>query len=135
MTFQENIAALKHRIDKAEAQRDGWLASGLYEKHLETCSMVDALELQLERLIRIGPAMDAEYPPTLSESARLMAEFCITYDGRTYRYDAYRYDRLNDAVSYARLQRARQGSAGDAAGQAPAESFFSSPDARLQAKS
>ena len=129
MTFQENIAALKHRIDQAETQRDAWLAAGLQEKHLEACSMVDALELQLDRLIRIGPAADAgsELPPTLSESARLMAELGITYNGRTYRYDQYRYDRLGDAVSYARLQRARQG-AEALASAAPVEAYFAPPD-------
>jgi hypothetical protein len=42
-----------------------------------------------------------------SERARLMSEFSIQYDGRHYRYCGYRYDRLEDAVDYARLMRAR----------------------------
>lgn len=41
------------------------------------------------------------------ERERLMAEFSITYNGRQYEYDVYRYDRLADAVNYARLQRPR----------------------------
>lgn len=50
MTFQEEVAALKVRIRKAESERDGWRASGRQEKYLEAYLMVDALELQLERL-------------------------------------------------------------------------------------
>ena len=37
-----------------------------------------------------------------------MSAFSIDYDGRHYRYDGYRYDRLVDAVSYARLVESRQ---------------------------
>jgi len=38
------------RIAKAESERDSWRVSGMQEKYLEAYSMVDALELQLERL-------------------------------------------------------------------------------------
>ena len=68
-------------------QRDVWLHSGLQEKHLEACFLVEALELQLERLIRIGPAADprSETPPTPSGSARragsLEAFFARPTDG------------------------------------------------------
>ncbi len=50
MTFQEEIAALRTRIRKAEVERDTWRASGRQEKYLEAYLMVDALELQLDRL-------------------------------------------------------------------------------------
>ena len=50
MTLHEEITALQERIVRAEAERDGWHAAGLREKYLEAYSMVDALELQLERL-------------------------------------------------------------------------------------
>ena len=46
-------------------------------------------------------------PPAPSESEREMAEFGITQDGLRYRYNNYRYDRLADAVAYARLMRSR----------------------------
>lgn len=39
---------------------------------------------------------------------RLMSAFSIDYDGRHYRYNGYRYDRLADAVSYAKLMQSRQ---------------------------
>jgi hypothetical protein len=56
-TFQDDIATFKSRIAQAETQRDGWRAAGHHEKYLEACSMVDALELQLEqRLRRATPA-------------------------------------------------------------------------------
>ena len=50
VTFQEEIAALRTRIRKAEVERDTWRASGRQEKYLEAYLMVDALELQLDRL-------------------------------------------------------------------------------------
>jgi hypothetical protein len=50
MTFQEEIAALRARIRNAEVERDTWRASGRQEKYLEAYLMVDALELQLDRL-------------------------------------------------------------------------------------
>jgi hypothetical protein len=50
MSFQEDIAAIKDRIAKAESGRDSWRVSGRQEKYLEAYSMVEALELQLERL-------------------------------------------------------------------------------------
>jgi hypothetical protein len=54
----EEIAVLKARIAKAESERDGWRAAGRQEKYLETYLMVEALELQLDRL-RKGRAGDA----------------------------------------------------------------------------
>ena len=50
MTFQEDIAAMQVRIAKAESERDSWRVSGMQEKYLEAYSMVEALELQLDRL-------------------------------------------------------------------------------------
>ena len=44
------MAALRDRIAKAESERDAWRASGMQEKYLEACSMVEALELQLDQL-------------------------------------------------------------------------------------
>jgi hypothetical protein len=57
MTLQERIAAMQHRIVKAESERDSWRASGIQEKYLEAYSMVEALELQLDLLqkaVRLG---------------------------------------------------------------------------------
>jgi hypothetical protein len=42
--------------------------------------------------------------PTDNEQ-RLMAEFGVTFDGKHYRYETYCYDRLVDAIHYARLVR------------------------------
>src|SRR5882762_10179503 len=49
---------------------------------LKAYSMVEALAMQLEQL-------------------------CITFNGRSYGYRGYRYDRFAEAVDYARLDRAR----------------------------
>lgn len=40
--------------------------------------------------------------PAFSNRARLMSEFSISYDGRRYRYESFRYDRLADAIAQAR---------------------------------
>lgn len=42
--------------------------------------------------------------PTEDER-RVMADLGITFDGTHYRYLDYRYDRLPDAINYARLKR------------------------------
>jgi hypothetical protein len=41
---------MRARIAKAESERDGWRAAGRQERYLEAYLMVEALELQLERL-------------------------------------------------------------------------------------
>ena len=52
MALDPQIAALRQRIEQAERERDTWRASGRQEKYLEAYSMVEALEIQLERLLR-----------------------------------------------------------------------------------
>jgi hypothetical protein len=54
MTPQELLAAMRERIAKARLDRDIWCASGPEEKYLEAYFLVDALELQLERLRRLA---------------------------------------------------------------------------------
>jgi hypothetical protein len=44
------------------------------------------------------------------DGRRLMSAFSIHYDGRRFRYNGYRYDRLADAVAYAGLMQSRQSS-------------------------
>lgn len=51
----------------------------------------------------------------LAERRRLMSEFSIQYDGRRYQWSGYRYDRLADAVAYARLMRSKQAQEGSTA--------------------
>ena len=55
-----------------------------------------------------GPSSNAS-GPALEAQARqdLMAELEIHYNGRHFRFRGYRYDRLEDAVAYARLERSR----------------------------
>ena len=52
MTLQEDIAALRDRIAKAESDRDVWRASGQEEKYLEAYFLLEALELQLDLQLR-----------------------------------------------------------------------------------
>ena len=46
----KDIAIMQERIARAAVERDTWRASGMQEKYLEACSMVEALELQLDEL-------------------------------------------------------------------------------------
>jgi hypothetical protein len=103
MSSREDIVALQVRIARAESARDSWRGSGTQEKYLEAYSMVEALELQLDRLRKLPPSV-AKSDETLPERERLMAEFSIAFNGRHYLYGPYRYDHLSDAVNYARLQ-------------------------------
>jgi hypothetical protein len=57
---------------------------------------------------RDAPCASAGAVNAPDERERLMAEFGITYNGRHYEYDTYRYDQLADAVNYARLQRSKR---------------------------
>jgi hypothetical protein len=50
-TFQEDIDSIKSRIVDAEAERNSWRMAGLQEKYLEACSMVEALEFQLDERV------------------------------------------------------------------------------------
>ena len=59
MTIEIDVAALQQRIAKAEVDRDTWRRSGMQENYLEACSMVDALNLQLD-LERTVRRLDAE---------------------------------------------------------------------------
>ena len=125
MSSTEDIPAIKTRIAKAELDRDRFLAAGMPERYLEACSMVEALELQLTR--QHEAALDARrendrmlanfriaertannaHPDAMNSPERrerLMLAFNIAFDGRQYVYSRYRYDRLADAVSYARFQ-------------------------------
>ena len=148
MTFHDEIAALQARIAKAHIERDTWRATGQQDKYLESHSMIEALELRLQALRQEGlrqqaardfasddarvarrksgdaPGGPAEVP---GGHAQVMAEFAITYDGRQYQYDRYRYDSLEDAVAYARLRHSAPSSE-DTAVAIPAARAVEAPD-------
>lgn len=125
MSSREDIAAIQVRIAKAESERDGWRGSGRREKYLEAYSMVEALEFQLDRLQKAPPSV-TKSDESVPERERLMAEFLITFNGRYYLYGHYRYDHLEDAVNYARLQRPNVG-AGEQIGTMPAPEHVEAP--------
>jgi hypothetical protein len=157
MTLQEEIVAVQARIAKAQSERDTWRTSGMQEKYLEAYSLVEALELQLERLRQQGlrsflkkyepgpvSTLLPSQPPSASaagtvepdapgERARLMAEFSIAYNGRHYQYGRYRYDHLADAVNYAKQRPMPPGS--DGPGPMPAVEAPDESQRRLMAAS
>lgn len=63
--------------------------------------MTSKNELQPHQLHALAVPSAGETP----ERERLMSELRITYDGRQYLYGSHRYDRFEDAASYARLHR------------------------------
>jgi hypothetical protein len=96
------ITEMQRRLARAEGDRDVWRAAGVREKHLAACSLVDALDLQLARLLeglRQARARDKK------DAREVNAD--VTYDGLQYRYGSYRYDRQEDALMYAQIARAR----------------------------
>lgn len=64
--------------------------------HLEQAARERAAET--ERVEKLRP------PPS---DAQQMEEYCISFDGERYTYGEYKYDRLADAISYAKLQNKR----------------------------
>lgn len=54
---------------------------------------------------RIIDLIQSEFAPRTD--AELMREYGITHNGKKYVYGQYRYDRLDDAVGYAQIDRAR----------------------------
>jgi hypothetical protein len=110
MTHRTEIEGLEERLARAESERDAWRAAGRQEKYLEAYSMVEALEVQLDQLQSAQHSVaDAPRPastPSADRDTRTMAELSIRHNGRSYEYRSYRYDRLADAVSYAKLDRA-----------------------------
>lgn len=127
-TLQCELTEMKQRLVRAEGERDAWRAAGMQEKHLEACSLVDALGLQLARIsegLLQARARD-------SKSAR-DASTDVTYDGSQYAYGAYRYDRLEDALVYAQIARGRGEAPDFSAVSAPAEPLPGSAELAVMA--
>jgi hypothetical protein len=125
MSIREEITALQARIAKAQSERDTWQGSGMQEKYLEAYSLVEALEVQLERLRQEGlrtfaknrasvGALLTRRPPSGSaagsapdapgEPEPAIAGFSLAYSGRQYEHDGYRYDCLADTINSANPQ-------------------------------
>jgi curved DNA-binding protein CbpA len=56
---------------------------------------------------RVIAQIRREFPPSPHPDAKLMQEFGISFDGEHYLYGEHRYEKLADALNYARLQRSR----------------------------
>ena len=52
MTIQQDIDALRVRIDKVQADCDAWRVAGPKEKYLEAYFLVEALTLQLDECLK-----------------------------------------------------------------------------------
>ena len=52
MNVQEDIDSIQRRLAQAESDCNGWRMANLQEKYLEACSMVEALECQLQALLK-----------------------------------------------------------------------------------
>ena len=56
MTIADEVATLKRRIALAEEERDALQLAGQEESYLQTYSMVETLELQLEERLQHLPS-------------------------------------------------------------------------------
>ena len=106
---QHILTEVNARLAKANSECEAWLAARSIERYLEACSKAEAIEMQ--RAIIVRDAAHAAHNAThVPDRAERMADLSIAYDGcRFYYYDTYRYDKLEFAVDYALLQRARAG--------------------------
>ena len=55
MFTEQQVATLRSRIRKGEAETEAWRVAGPPEKYLESFCDVDSLERQLDDLLREGP--------------------------------------------------------------------------------
>jgi len=53
MTNHESLAALEARISKAVKDCETWRATGLGESYMEAYDLVEALQLELRRRLRV----------------------------------------------------------------------------------
>ena len=130
MSHEAKIADLHARIAKTLGDADCWRGAGSQEKYLEAYSQVEALEIELDQVRRLAGKFppDTGAPPPAAETREgLMAEFSISLVGGQYQYAQYRYDRLDDAVAYAKKQRVAP-SACDAGDVLPAPRAVEAPD-------
>ena len=56
MTIAEDVVALKRRLALAEEERDALQLAGQEENYLQACSMIEALEIQLEERLKHLPS-------------------------------------------------------------------------------
>lgn len=104
MTPSRSIAEVQERLARVTADCEAWRAAGMGERYLEAYSLMEALQAELAAMP--APA-STPLPAEVRDDERLMAELSITWDGRSYHYGPFRYERLEDAVAYARLERER----------------------------
>ncbi len=57
MATEEDISGLEQHISSAVADCRAWRCTGMVEKHLEACDLVEALQLQLRMQLR-PPSID-----------------------------------------------------------------------------
>jgi hypothetical protein len=98
MTLQDEIARLRTRIAAARAERDGAQGSGAQSRYLDAVSRLEGLERDLEALRREGHRALASHGA--------MAELGIRLDRGLFCVGGARYERLEDAVKFARELRA-----------------------------
>jgi DnaJ-class molecular chaperone len=56
---------------------------------------------------RVIAQIRREFPPRKLTNSELMEKLGVSFDGESYRYKQYRYEKLADALSYAKLQQSR----------------------------
>lgn len=63
-----------------------------------------ARSTSLVPLVSVAGSQSEPRPSTPSDDATAMASYGITFDGEKYQFEDFRYDKLSDAISYAKRQ-------------------------------
>lgn len=112
IAMRESEARAKAKVDLQVKQAEHAKAEAERQAAREAKAAADKLEAtRIELLTKYAPATltNGGRTPTMEELL-VMSEFDISYDGQRYLFSDYRYERLDDAVNYAKLNRERAGS-------------------------
>lgn len=62
------------------------------------------MNVTLAKIFPVQPLVTTPHEPA-PNGAKQMEEYGITFDGEHYVYGEYKYEKLSDAISYAKLQK------------------------------
>ncbi len=101
---QTKVLYIKQRADRLISAERLRLEQAARERAAETEERLRLEQAALKRAAETERAEKRRPPPS---DAQQMKEYCISFDGERYTYGEYKYDKLADAINYAKLQKKR----------------------------